>query len=383
MRVSAAFDSNLGFSWCEPGLALRAARAIHRRVRPQSELEEHRRLTRQAVEWGYHTVYTPDWRGPDALGLCDERWQASCGVTGGGINVGTLVSPIPKYPNPAELAQRALAVSHSTGGRFILGVGAGDLYRPAVRERLGWTHASLANLVRDYLRRLLGELDAGIAPGLKRPRIILGALGPEMLRIAGELTDGAVISFSTAGQADWARSRLSEGAERTGRDPAALTLMQSVPVCISDHHDLARRRLALAVLPYLQGPDLPEKGASRVGYRGQIERLGFGDLLDEIDDLTRSSAATETFLDRIPDSLLDQLGYAGSPKGAPAALAKLCEGLDEAVVRVTAAQERFQSASMVLRSLRPGPQCDRAFPDHGTPQGSSLRPALAQTPTTH
>ncbi|MCH2186001.1 LLM class flavin-dependent oxidoreductase [Myxococcota bacterium] len=383
MRVSAAFDPNLGFSWCEPGLALRAARAVRRRVRPQSDLEDQRRLTRQAFAWGYDTVYTPDWRGPDALGLCGDRWNASCGLSEDGLQVGTLVSPIPKYPKPAQLAQQALALSCLTGGRFILGVGAGDLYRPAVREQLGWTHAPLIRLVRDYLQALITELDAGLAPGMKRPRIILGALGPQMLRLAGELTDGAVISFSNEGQADWARARLFEGAERSGRDPSELTLMQSVPVSICDHSDLARRRLALAVLPYLRGPDLPQKGEARVGYRAQVERLGFGDLLDEIDDLTRRSTKTETLLSRIPKRLLDQIGYAGEPEGAPEALSRLCKGLDEAVVRVTAAEERFQSASLVLEALRPGPRWDSILSFPGPSAPAPIRPGLAQAHSPH
>lgn len=352
-------------------------------MRPRSDIEEQRRLTRQAFELGFDTVYTPDWRGPDALGLCGERWKASCEINAGGMQVGTLVSPIPKYPRPAQLAERALILSQATGGRFILGVGAGDLYRPAVREQLGWTQGSLISLVRDYLKELIRDLDAGLAPGMQRPRIILGALGPQMLRIAGELTDGAVISFSTEDQANWARTKLFEGAERSGRDPSQLTLMQSVPVSVSADPALARRRLALAVLPYLQGPDLPQKGATRVGYRAQVERLGFGALLDEIDDHTRNSAKTETLLDLIPDALLDQLGYAGEPEGAPQAISTLCKGMDEAVVRVTAAEERFQSASQVLESLRPGPRWDSVFSFQGSGPPSSVRSDLAQTPSTH
>ena len=130
-------------------------------MRPRSDIEEQRRLTRQAFELGFDTVYTPDWRGPDALGLCGERWKASCEINAGGMQVGTLVSPIPKYPKPAQLAERALILSQATGGRFILGVGAGDLYRPAVREQLGWTQGSLISLVRDYLKELIRDLDAG------------------------------------------------------------------------------------------------------------------------------------------------------------------------------------------------------------------------------
>jgi len=346
-------------------------------------MEDQSRLTRQAFKWGFDTVYTPDWRGPDALGLCGKRWQASREVAPGGIQVGTLVSPIPKYPKASQLAQRALTLSQATGGRFILGVGAGDLYRPAVREQLGWRQGSLIHLVRDYLNELIAALDAGLAPGMERPKIILGALGPQMLRIAGELADGAVISFSTGNQADWVRARLFEGAERSERDPSQLTLIQSVPVSVSSDPALARRRLALAVLPYLQGPDVPEKGATRVGYRAQVERLGFGALLDEIDGLTLSSATTETLLDCIPDGLLEQIGYAGEPDGAPRALSKLCKGMDEAVVRVTAAEERFQSASLVLESLRPGPRWDNAFSFQGSATPSSIRPDLAQTPSAH
>ena len=49
--------------------------------------------------------------------------------------------------------------------------------------------------------------------------VYLAALGPQMLRLAGEVAEGALLNWATPERIAASRSRIAEGAVRAGRDP--------------------------------------------------------------------------------------------------------------------------------------------------------------------
>src|SRR5690606_21817769 len=109
---------------------------------------------------------------------------------------------------------------------------------------------SVLALMRDYLTTVRGlvagqEVDyqgevitlrgmtLGITPPPQTP-VYLGALGPEMLRLAGELADGVCLNWCTPEQIAWSRERIAEGARRVGRDPASVKVVEYIRVCVDD-----------------------------------------------------------------------------------------------------------------------------------------------------
>src|SRR5512145_1556333 len=120
MQIALAYDVNAGLGWADASLAERVLQRGLRAVHPGLASARQRSLARQAAALGYAGLWTPDWPGMDAFALCRERWRASVGVKPGGIEIGTAVSPIRKYPNPLELATRAREMASLTGGRFVL-----------------------------------------------------------------------------------------------------------------------------------------------------------------------------------------------------------------------------------------------------------------------
>ncbi|PQP42078.1 LLM class flavin-dependent oxidoreductase [Mycolicibacterium austroafricanum] len=161
--------------------------------------------------------------------------------------------------HPVMLAQSALTLSHLSDGRFILGLGAGE------RENLapyGFDHRHTVSRFAEALRliRLLwganGPIDfagqhftlehARLDAELHRtgpPPIWIGANGPRMLRLVGELGDGWWPTGS-AGPETYAGqlARIQEAAEQAGRDPQAITPAKMV-VCLIGEPDELREIL--------------------------------------------------------------------------------------------------------------------------------------------
>ncbi|MEV0699334.1 TIGR03564 family F420-dependent LLM class oxidoreductase [Saccharopolyspora sp. NPDC050389] len=121
-----------------------------------------------------------------------------------GIRLGTAI--VPTYPrHPLVLAGQARTVQAITGGRLDLGIG--PSHRMIVEDQFGYSYDKPARHVREYLTAL-GPLLRGDAvdfrgetlraagqveiPGAEPPPLLVSALGPAMLRIAGELADGAI-----------------------------------------------------------------------------------------------------------------------------------------------------------------------------------------------
>jgi alkanesulfonate monooxygenase SsuD/methylene tetrahydromethanopterin reductase-like flavin-dependent oxidoreductase (luciferase family) len=184
-------------------------------------------LSQEAARLGYTNIWTPENTGQDAFQLCSQRWAASCQVVPEGLITGIGVSPV-LYRTPIAFAMSGGTVSQLTEGRFIMGLGAGGAYRPRTRQSLGLPRLSTLALMRDYLttvRRLVAGDEVtyhggvmtlqGVKLAMSPPPctpVYLGALGPEMLRLAGELADGVCLNWCTPEQIAWSRERLAEGA---------------------------------------------------------------------------------------------------------------------------------------------------------------------------
>lgn len=185
----------------------------------------------RAEQEGFDTVWIGQVFDLDVLTLF-----AMAGLRTGRIELGTSVVPLPTR-HPTVLAQQALTAQLASGGRLCLGVGCGHAVildrklglphdRPLVRTREALE--VLAPLLRgeyvkyagETLRVKVGTPIAGAAP----PPLILAALGPRMLELAGELADGVTLVFAGARfVAERVRPLLPEDARIVASVPVALT----------------------------------------------------------------------------------------------------------------------------------------------------------------
>lgn len=321
---------------------------------------ESRELARNSAAAGYASAWTPS--GPitrDGFQVCGQ-WSAAVE----GLTTGVAVIPVPVW-TPSALASQAGTLSELSGGRFILGIGTGGSYSEDFRRSYGLPAYPAVAMMRDYLVTLRGLLNGekvtheGKAIRLgglqltERPLqvpLYIASLGPQMLRLAGELADGVFLNWSTPEQREWCRARIAEGAGRVGRDPGAVKLIEYIRVCVDEDEERARRTFANAFMGYA----LSRPGASpEHGYRGHFTRMGFNDALVKIEAVRDSGASADEVADAFPEDFLRQMGYYGKASGAGAALAELSRGLDSAVVRIVTHDPGMAPARLTMESCRP------------------------------
>jgi alkanesulfonate monooxygenase SsuD/methylene tetrahydromethanopterin reductase-like flavin-dependent oxidoreductase (luciferase family) len=310
-------------------------------TRPQQ-----RALVQESARLGYDSLWTPAGLTVRSIfQTCREWWEATTEIVPAGLTVGTSVIPFPGWTVP-PLAAEAATLSDVTGGKFNLGIGLGSYPGEALRQQLDLPLASPIGYSRDFLCTLRDlfagntvDYDGsvvhlhGVQLGIKAPPVpvYLAAMGPRMLRLAGESADGVTPNWSSAKQISWMREHVAEGARRAGRNPADVPFAQYIRVCVDEDEEAARRAFAGNMLGYAMArPGQPKDQ----GYRAHFGRMGFDAILNDLEARRDAGTPVAELVDQVPAELLSKVGYFGRPAGAAAALERLAEGLDEAMVRL-------------------------------------------------
>lgn len=226
---------------------------------------------RAAADDGFASAWMSNIFGLEAL--------ISLAVAGSqvpGIELGTAV--IPTYPrHPAVLAQQALTTDLALGGRLALGIGLS--HQIVIQDMYGYSFERPARHMREYLAvlapLLAGEpvsfdgetLQAKI--GLSVPRsghkvpLLIAALAPQMLRLAGSQADGTVLWMTgPATVRDYIVPSITRAAADAGRPAPRVVCV--LPVCVSDEAEQARVNAGKAFAIYGQLPS----------YRAMLDREG-------------------------------------------------------------------------------------------------------------
>ena len=205
------------------------------------------------------------------------------------IEAASGVVPI-QNQHPMQMAQRALTVSLASGGRFTLGLG---MTHAAVTEGMwGIPWDKPVRRLNEYLDGLLpllagepanaaGETvttrGALMIPGAPQPDVYIAALGPQMLRLAGRRTAGTC-TWMTGPQTlgGHVGPTLRQAAADAGRPEAAVRVVASLPVSVTDDVDAARKQAAELFAMY---GTLPSYRAmlDREGYAGPEDAAIIGD----------------------------------------------------------------------------------------------------------
>jgi alkanesulfonate monooxygenase SsuD/methylene tetrahydromethanopterin reductase-like flavin-dependent oxidoreductase (luciferase family) len=203
-----------------------------------------RAMAIEAEAIGFDTVWVSDHVGfgdPDTEGGWTGAWESWTLVTAlaavtSHVRLGTYVSAAP-YRNPALLAKMAETLDEVSGGRAVLGLGAG--WNEPEFAAYGFPWERRFDRFEDGLRIVTSMLRTGRADhsglesargALIRPRgprpeglpVMVGASGPRMLRLAAELADEWNAGMRSPAELVPMLAKLDAALEAVGRDPASI-----------------------------------------------------------------------------------------------------------------------------------------------------------------
>jgi F420-dependent oxidoreductase-like protein len=224
-------------------------------------------------ESGFHSAAASQIFGYDALTLL--------AVVGAQVpDIELMTAVVPTYPrHPIMLAAQALTVQAATGGRLALGIGLS--HRIVVEGVFGYSYDRPAHHMHEYLSALLpllrGEPGSFVGDTVRAttlgpievdappPTVLMAALAPRMLTMAGAMADGTA-TWMTGPEtlASHIIPSITAAAADAGR--GAPRIVAAFPVCVTNDVDGARRRAAEVFAIYGQLPS----------YQAMLEREGAG-----------------------------------------------------------------------------------------------------------
>ncbi len=206
-----------------------------------------------ADDAGFASVWVPQ---------IPDEFDAMTAVTAMGmrtarVEIGTAVVPV-QTRHPVALVQQALSTQMVCGGRFTLGLGPSHDW--IVADMLGLSYdrpaAQVASLldvldaafaggpamvdVENEHHRIHNNIDITDQPG---PSVLISALGPVMLKLAGERTDGTVLWLADeVAIGEFIAPRINAAASAAGRPSPRVVAGIPVCLCASDEVERARAR---------------------------------------------------------------------------------------------------------------------------------------------
>jgi probable F420-dependent oxidoreductase len=264
-------------------------------------LLDHEALVRQMPQWGYTDAWSAETAGTDAfvpLAL-SATWEPT-------LRLGTAI--VPAFTRgPALIAMSAATMATVAPGRFVLGLGTSSPV--IVGNWNGIEFDEPYKKARDVLRivkqalageRVDGTFDTVTIKRFKLeqapatpPKIMLAALRPQMLRLAGREADGAILNWLAATDVAQCLDAIGTQTDTVAR----------IFVCPSEDSDYARMVGRTLISTYLTVP----------AYAAFHDWLGRGEALREMHEKwaagDRKGAAAA-----VPDDVVDALVLHGSPE---------------------------------------------------------------------
>jgi len=271
---------------------------------PGIPLADQRGLIAELADLGYTDLWSAEADGADAftpLALASQ-WAP-------GLRLGTAI--VPAFTRgPALIAQSAATLAAACGGRFVLGLGTSsdviverwngipfDKPYQRVRDTVRCVRALLSGrkVTEEYETFTVSGMRLAEPPGVPVP-IMVAALRPGMLRLAGRETDGAIINWLSADDVRTVAPYVRES------DPGK-EIVARIFVCPTADVDKARAIGRRMVTAYLNVPV----------YAAFHDWLGRGDQLAKMWAAWREGDRAGA-LDAVPDRVVDELLVHGPPE---------------------------------------------------------------------
>jgi probable F420-dependent oxidoreductase len=298
---------------------------------------------RLAEKLGYRSYWTAETTGPEAFSLL-----GAVGAAAPSLDLGTGVLAL-QLRTPGVVAMAGATLQALQPERdVLLGIG---ISSPVVTQRwhgVAYGERPLAR-VREYVTLLRACLSGekvdfdgdfyqvkgfrlGVRLGERRPKIIVAALNPAMLRLAGELADGVLLNYLPASHVPWSVEQVRQGGD------AEIYAYVHAGICEREEGiDLARRDLfSYAVVD---------------AYAASFERAGFEDEVTEI-RARHAEGDREGALAAVSDRMVDAIDVMGDEATVEATMGAYADaGVDVPVLMpLPWGKDRRASAERTIRA---------------------------------
>lgn len=207
------------------------------------------RMAKAEVD-GFHTIWSASANQADAIIMLSLAGRLTRKV-----ELGTAV--VPTYPrHPVALASQVLTAQAASDNRFTLGIGLS--HKRAIEDSLGLDYSKPIRHMREYLTVLTGLLSGQRVefkgeeyrvaaqvrvPKANRPQVLVAALGPQMLKLAGTLADGTITWMGGPKYLEeTAIPTLTKAAQEAGRP--APRVVAGFPVAVTKNPEAAKTSAA-------------------------------------------------------------------------------------------------------------------------------------------
>lgn len=198
----------------------------------------------------------------------------------------------PMVTNPTTRDATVTASTFATlntmfGNRTVCGIGRGDSAvrvtngKPATMAQLRAAVGTISDLANGRPTEYAGSTLRLPWAGESRLPVYIGAYGPKMLELTGQIGDGLILQLADPHIVKWAIDRVRAAAEAAGRDPDSLEYIVAAPAYVGDDLDhqieqcrwfgaMVGNHVADIVTRYGEGDQVPEELtayiAGRKGY---------------------------------------------------------------------------------------------------------------------
>ena len=271
--------------------------------------------------------------GFDSYWVADQRWMrdvwvslAATALRTSRIRLGTRVTD-PYVRHPALTAVAVASLDELSGGRAILGLGAGgsgfremgiERKKPvvALREAIELIRQLLTGDKVDYAGELVHFRQGALEFTTRRDiPVVIVARGPKILELGGRMADGVMVaSMASPAAVNWGIDHVRTGMRKAGRPADAVELSSMVYTSISSDGPAARWIVRRGIAAALMGsfPNYDFLTASGLTVPPELWAL----LEAGKPDYPRVMAA-------IPDVFVDHLGLAGTPAECAAQIERI------------------------------------------------------------
>jgi len=246
---------------------------------------------------GFEAFWKGEADSPDPFALL-----TGLAVTTKSLLLGTAIVHV-HARSAVTLGVQTATLQEISGGRFWLGVGVAN------QRIASWHDAKLERpleTARRYLERArrvaAGERDEssfalGWKPLYPRFPTFLAALGPKMSRLAGEVSDGAIVNMGTPEKLAEIAGQVRDGARAAGKDERSAQILAKVRVSIDADRDRARARLRKLAAMYTVADHYRDMLVAS-GFEGEVAKASAAAAEGGL--RSAAQAISDEYLDRLP-----------------------------------------------------------------------------------